>query len=176
MNVVRTISGVSRSSRVLTPSPIRIFLPSSRDWLPRWHSEMTQPSRKDDGFAMAHLWPLDGLPSSHVEVTINFYLRAGPPLYDCMKYSQIPVLERCYEAYNDYKLFLRQRSITRSRFPAYWAIVQLSVRLISVALAIATLVVAIYASVRYEYGLPMIGAFIAVHVNRAKSHSKASKH
>ncbi len=52
--------------------------------------------------------------------------------------------------------------MARARFPAVYAIVQLLLRAVSVAICIATLASASYATSRAGYGTGMIGAFIAV--------------
>ncbi|KAK3897117.1 hypothetical protein C8A05DRAFT_39335 [Staphylotrichum tortipilum] len=51
--------------------------------------------------------------------------------------------------------------MARARFPAAYAIIQLFLRGVSVALCIATLASASYATSRAGYGTGMIGAFIA---------------
>ena len=52
--------------------------------------------------------------------------------------------------------------MARARFPAVYAIVQLFLRAVSVAICIATLASAIYATSHGGYGTGMIGAFVAV--------------
>lgn len=53
-------------------------------------------------------------------------------------------------------------AMTRSRFPAPWAITQLVFRTISVGLSVATLIGTIYSSMQYGYGRSMVGSYIAV--------------
>jgi hypothetical protein len=53
-------------------------------------------------------------------------------------------------------------TMARSRYPAPYAILHLSLRFISVGLCIATMASASYATSRGGYGTGMVGAFIAV--------------